>query len=93
MVAIGVYARLLKHAGELVTHTTTLTAVLYIGYRLKSMSYMAFFAGCSSRGSFSLFGSGPCHDADGCRDPHVHHHLLWLCRLSQRKHLPSANSK
>lgn len=37
--------------------------------------------------------SGPVYDAVGRGGPHVHHHLLWLCGLPARKHLPSAGSK
>lgn len=45
------------------------------------------------RGSSGVSVSGPCYDADGHRGPHVHPHLLWLCGLPARKHLPSADCK
>lgn len=45
------------------------------------------------RDCVGLSGSGSSYNADGCGDPHVHHHLLWLCGLPARKHLPPADSK
>lgn len=40
------------------------------------------------RDSSGLPVSGPCCYVAGRGDSHVHHHLLRLCGLTARKHLP-----
>lgn len=98
MVSIGVYARMMKHAGK---HTVELLDCPFIPTVLlqpcQNLNYHArlLVKGLKSVLLINLFRDGPglsvCgprHHAVGRGGPHVHHHLLRLRGLAEGKHLP-----
>ncbi|XP_068025577.1 tetraspanin-33 isoform X2 [Melanerpes formicivorus] len=90
MVAVGVYARLLKHAGEVVGRTQRLPSG---AWGLWCWGGGQQVTSCCGRGSDGVPGSGPRHPAHCGGHPHLPHHLLWLRRLLEGEHLPAAGGE
>lgn len=91
MVAVGVYARLLKHAGELggPAQPCWLRARLGLGCGVPGVLAVLVTAG-RDRSGHGVPGSGPCHPPHHGGRPHLPHHLLRLRRLLAGEHLPAA---